>query len=145
VHSVFQPQDSHLSRTVSRRPNQSARSAGFGPVDVVVVDHDPSASDGVRTLLARQSGIRVRGAAESGPETLTLVRELGPEVCLLSTTLGSGAWTRLASHLKQELASIRVLVYSEEQPELVMTALAVISQADGVVWRHDDPDELART
>lgn len=143
MHSVLQSQDSHRSHTVSPRSKASARSSGSGPVDVVIVDHGPRASDGVRMLLARQSGIRVRGVAESGPEALILVRELRPEVCLISTTLESGTWARLASRLKDELTSIRVLLYTEEQPKLVMTALAVIAQADGVVWRHHNPDELA--
>jgi two-component system LytT family response regulator len=54
---------------------------------VLVVDDEPLVRDGLRTLLERESDVRLLGEARNGDEALDRIRELRPDLVLLDVQM----------------------------------------------------------
>jgi two-component system response regulator DesR len=125
-----------------RTPVRTNARRGLGDIDVLIADDRRGVSYSVWALLTWKEGIRLIANVQSGEEALRVARERKPCVCLVSATLLARDGLELAHQLKHLGDPPRVLIYADSIDER-LAASAVIAEADGVVWRYQDPEETA--
>lgn len=79
---------------------------------VLVVDDHPLFREGVKALVDRHPGYRVRAEAGTREEALRLAQEVRPEVVLLDLSLPDGGGVGLIRELCQTLPGVTVIVVS---------------------------------
>jgi RNA polymerase sigma factor (sigma-70 family) len=108
---------------------------------VVIADDHTVVRQGIRGVLEGVEGLEVVGEAGDGVEALKLVRELTPEIVVLDVNMPGLTGLEVAGQLRDEGASVRVLVLSmHDDPEYVLQA--VRAGADGYVLKDVAPAEL---
>ena len=89
------------------------------PVRLLLVDDHQVVLEGLRSMLASQSGrVEVVGAATNGPDALELAAELRPDVVLLDVRLKGASGLDLCQDLVAAVPSVKVVfltVYDDEQ------------------------------
>jgi PAS domain S-box-containing protein len=106
---IKQPEPENPENTVRAGSSQD-RAPGLGTV--LVVDDDPTSRDLIERALARQ-GLRIELAA-SGPEALTLAKQLRPDAITLDVMMpGMDGWAVLSAlKADPDLAEIPVILLS---------------------------------
>jgi two-component system, NarL family, nitrate/nitrite response regulator NarL len=90
---------------------------------VLVADDHPAYRRGVVRALER-AGLEVVAQAGDGAAALELARRLEPDVALLDLRMPEASGSEVASALREEGSSTRVVVLSAfDEPELVSAAL----------------------
>lgn len=115
--------------------------SGADDIDLLIVDGQHETSPGVRTTLGCPQGIRIIATAETIDEALRVATQQKPQVCVVSGSLSSSDWLGLAHRLKNLDPAPRLLIYGAADCRMICTA--VIADADGVLCRDGDPEELA--
>jgi len=89
------------------------------PVRLLLVDDHQVVLEGLRSMLASQSGrVEVVGAATNGPDALELAAELRPDVVLLDVRLKGTSGLDICRDLVAAVPSLKVVfltVYDDEQ------------------------------
>jgi DNA-binding NarL/FixJ family response regulator len=89
------------------------------PVRLLLVDDHQVVLEGLRSMLASQSGrVEVVGAATNGPDALELAAELRPDVVLLDVRLKGASGLDLCRELVAAVPTVKVVfltVYDDEQ------------------------------
>jgi DNA-binding NarL/FixJ family response regulator len=119
------------------------------PLQLMLVDDDPTFRLGLRIWLEQIPGFQVVGEASTAPETLQKLKTLTPrlDLVILDIGLGQGDATaipglQLCQTLKTDFPGLRVLVLSA-QAEPVLEAAAKQMGADGYGFRGMPVRELA--
>ena len=115
--------------------------SGAADIDLLIVDGQHEASPGVWTTLGCPQGIRIIATAETIDEALRVATQQKPQVCVVSGCLSSSDWLGLAHRLKNLDHAPRLLIYGAADSRMICAA--VIADADGVLCRDGDPEELA--
>jgi len=110
---------------------------------VLIVDSQPIARLGLKSLLATVGGIQVVGEAGNGTDAIRLARALRPNIVILDLTAEAGAGTINALAAMRRLpAPPRLLVHAGSGTSDDL-AEAVVKGADGYVPRGLEGDEFA--
>jgi len=106
---------------------------------ILVVDDHNLVREGIRRLLARDSGLQVVGEADSGEAALALLDELHPDVVLMDLRMPGIGGLEATRQITQRSPRIRVLVLSAFA-ELAPEALA--AGAAGYLTKTSDHRQL---
>lgn len=110
-------------------------------IRVLVADDHAVVREGIRAVLEAANTVEVVAEASTGDEALELARVHEPDVAVLDVSMPGRSGLELASTLRDELTSVRVLMLSmHEKPEYVLGA--VRAGAHGYVLKEADPAEL---
>ncbi|MFN0090310.1 MAG: response regulator [Acidimicrobiales bacterium] len=119
----------------------AARSAGEGPIRVVVVDDHHVVRAGLEQLLGTAPGIELVGMAADGLEAMQLVAALSPDVVLMDLSMpnldGVGA-TRQLMDAHPELRVVVLTSFSDQRRILD----ALDAGASGYLLKHASAEEL---
>jgi DNA-binding NarL/FixJ family response regulator len=137
------------SASISLSPSQprgcgttrSGAATHAADIDLVIVDGQHEASPGAWTLLGCPHEIRIIATAETIDEALRVATQQKPQVCVVSGSLSSSDWLGLAHRLRNLDPTPRLLIYGAADSRMICTA--IIAEADGVLCRDGDPEELA--
>lgn len=92
--------------------SQKANPETGAPVRVLLVDDHPLLRRGVRAMINNEPDMEVCGEATDGPEGLTLIRSLCPDLAVVDITLPSGHGLDLIKEIRQHDTHIKLLVLS---------------------------------
>ncbi|MGH3309419.1 MAG: response regulator [Streptomyces sp.] len=114
-------------------------------IRVVLADDQSLVRAGFRALLDAQPGIEVVGEATDGEKTLSMVRQLRPDLVLMDIRMpvldGLAATRRITGDA--ELAEVKVVMLTTfELDEYVFEAIR--SGASGFLVKDTEPEELVR-
>ncbi|MFZ7110541.1 MAG: response regulator [Desulfatiglandales bacterium] len=79
---------------------------------VLIIDDHPLFREGLKTLLARQSGYEVVGEAGTAAEGLTKARELGPDLILMDISLPDGNGIEVTRDILRVFSQAKVVIIS---------------------------------
>lgn len=86
-------------------------------IRILIVDDHPVVRAGLSSLLRRQSGIRIAGAAHSGEEAMELLRRSTVDVMLLDLRMPTVSGTDLLNLLKTQEGIPRAIILSSYEYE----------------------------
>ncbi len=113
------------------------------PIEVLIADDHPMFREGVRSMLRRETGIRLVGEAKTGSEAIGLTRELQPDVILMDLHMPDVNGIEATRRILQEHPHIRVLVLTMfEDDDSVFAALR--AGARGYLLKGADKAEIVR-
>jgi DNA-binding NarL/FixJ family response regulator len=111
------------------------------PIEVLIAENLTMVRAGIRTLLERNSDMRVAGEASDGREAINLVEKLQPDVVLMSIALPAMNGMAATARIAKEFPNVRVVIVSSHTGEdYVWEALR--SGAAGYVSKSAAPEEL---
>ncbi|TMD61363.1 MAG: response regulator transcription factor, partial [Chloroflexi bacterium] len=110
-------------------------------IRVLIADDHLAVREGVRAMLALESGIDVIGEAVDGPTALRLARELKPDLVVLDNSMPGMSGLDVSRTLAAELPHTGV-VFLTMDPAL--RDLALSGGAMAYVLKDAPPDELLR-
>src|SRR5690606_7691075 len=104
------------SASASRRPTLRRRWMSV-PITVLIADDHPLLREGLVRILAMEQGIEVVGEAGSGPEAVSMVAELRPDVVLMDISMPGGGLTATREISRQfpEVGVIILTIHDDEQ------------------------------
>ncbi|GAA4057262.1 MadR family response regulator transcription factor [Actinomadura miaoliensis] len=120
---------------------------GAGPVRIVLVDDHAIVRHGLRSILERESDLRVVGEASTAAEALVVVERTRPSIVLLDLKLSTGADTEgleLCARLTGGHPGTAVLVLTTFLDDSLVVE-AVRHGARGYVVKDVDTTELLRS
>lgn len=87
------------------------------PITVLIADDHPLLREGLVRILAMEQGIEVVGEAGSGPEAVSMVAELRPDVVLMDISMPGGGLTATREISRQfpEVGVIILTIHDDEQ------------------------------
>ncbi|WP_342598119.1 response regulator transcription factor [Psychrobacillus sp. FSL H8-0483] len=110
-------------------------------IQILLVDDHTVLRDGIRSILALESDIRVVGEVVSGDEVLKKVEELQPDCILMDINLPGKSGIEVTSLVKSQYPNCRVLVLTMfEHEEYLMEALR--AGADGYLLKDSSSEEV---
>jgi len=114
-------------------------------IDIVISDDHGIVREGLRLLLEAEPQFRVVGEAADGEETVTIVRQLNPEILLLDLSLPklSGLEALREINKTADLRTRTVILTAAIEREQVVEALQL--GAHGVVLKTASPDVLVKS
>jgi DNA-binding NarL/FixJ family response regulator len=107
---------------------------------VLIVDDHPIVRDGLRRLLAAETGLEVR-EADTGKVALALFKQYRPTVVVLDLGLPDIGGLEVIGRLKIEEPGVRILVLSMHHDPIYVTR-ALQAGATGYVSKNAPPDQL---
>jgi DNA-binding NarL/FixJ family response regulator len=107
---------------------------------VLIVDDHPIVRDGLRRLLAAETGLEVREAA-TGRAALALFKEFRPALVVLDLGLPDIGGLEVIGRLKLEEPGVRILVLSMHHDPIYVTR-ALQAGASGYVSKNAPPAQL---
>ena len=81
-------------------------------ITVVVVDDHEMMRQGIKNILRRDRGVRILGEAGEGPEALSLIAALQPDIALLDIRLREGSGIDVVKGCKELAPSTKILIVS---------------------------------
>jgi len=106
------------------------------PIRVLIVDdHDP-VRRGIRLLLSSDASVSICGEAADGIDAVEKAAELRPDVVLMDITMPRMDGLQATRAIKQVLPATRVILVSQNDPEIVQHQAAKIN-ADGFVVKSE--------
>jgi DNA-binding NarL/FixJ family response regulator len=125
-----------------RGPEDAALKGNLLAIRVLIVDDSDAVRDGLRSILARQSGISIVGEAVNGIDAIDKVERLRPDVVLVDAQMPEMDGIEATAHIKGVLPETRVLLLT------VHTGLmgeARDAGADAYLTKDTGREELIRT
>ncbi|MEK4486128.1 response regulator transcription factor [Psychrobacillus sp. FSL H8-0484] len=110
-------------------------------IQILLVDDHTVLRDGIRSILALESDIRVVGEAVSGDEVLKKVEDFQPDCILMDINLPGKNGIEVTSLVKSQYPNCRVLVLTMfEDEEYLMEALR--AGADGYLLKDTSSEQV---
>src|ERR1035438_2766386 len=104
--------------------------------NVFLVDDHPLVREWLTNLINQQSGLRVCGEAESGPQARERIMALKPDVAIVDIALKDSSGIELIKDLKQSCPQVAVLVLSMHE-ESHYAERALRAGARGYVMKRE--------
>src|ERR1019366_1379417 len=103
---------------------------------VFLVDDHPLVREWLTNLINQQSGLRVCGEAESGPQARERIVALKPDVAIVDISLKDSSGIELIKDLKQSCPGVAVLVLSMHE-ESHYAERALRAGAKGYIMKRE--------
>lgn len=132
---------SSISLSASHARGCGTTRSGAADIDLLIVDGKHEASPRVWTTLGCPQEIRIIAAAETIDEAVRVATQRKPQVCVVSGCFSSSDWLGVAHRLRNLDHAPRLLIYGAADSRMICAA--VIADADSVLCRDGDPEELA--
>lgn len=110
---------------------------------VVLADDHRMVRDALVMLLSREEGIDVAGVADDGPGTLSVVRDMLPDVLVVDIAMPGTNGIEVTKVIKRELPQIKVVALSAYMDKRFVHE-ALRAGASGYVAKAGASSELAR-
>lgn len=112
-------------------------------IRVLIVDDHPIVRDGLRGLIATESGMALVGEAADGAEAVRLARSLRPDVILLDLVMPGMDGLTACKEIKAHDPGARVLILTSfAQDDQIF--MAIKSGAMGYLLKDSSPPELLK-
>lgn len=82
------------------------------PIRVLIADDHDIVRIGLKTLLANQPGLQVCGEASDGPETLTKILNLAPDIVILDVMLPGWTGFFVAIEIRRLAPQTKIVFFS---------------------------------
>ena len=110
-------------------------------IRLIIIDDHGVVRAGIRTLLSKESQIKVVGEAESARTGFELCRKLQPDVVLLDIRLPDMNGIDVCRQLKDASKSPAVVFFTASETEQILLQ-ALAAGADGYLVKNVDDDDL---
>jgi DNA-binding NarL/FixJ family response regulator len=110
-------------------------------IRILLADDHPVARNGIRNLLDAAIDIEVVGEASDGEEALRLSQELTPDVLILDMEMPGLTGIEVATQLRDNNSSVRVLALSAHQDKEYISGL-LASGAAGYLTKGESPQAI---
>ncbi len=112
-------------------------------IGVVIADDHPIVVAGIRSLLSKEPGKDLVGAAKSGKELFKILADKKADVLLLDLNIPGEDYSKTIKKLKESHPFLRIIAYtSYNHPDLVKNVLAL--NVDGFVLKDSTKQELLK-
>ena len=111
-------------------------------IKVLIVDDDPIAADGLRSILLRHSEIEVTGTASDGLQAIDMAEESRPDLILMDAQMPGIDGAETTRRIKRRLPKSRIL-FLTVHPTHIRAALE--AGADGYLMKDASRQELLDT
>jgi DNA-binding NarL/FixJ family response regulator len=108
---------------------------------VLVVDDHPVVREGLTGRINREADFTVCGTAEDGPEMMTAIARLSPEIVIMDLELPSSHGLELMRDIQAQYPRLPVIIFSTHD-ESVYAERAVRAGARGYLMKHEPPQRL---
>jgi DNA-binding NarL/FixJ family response regulator len=108
---------------------------------ILIVDDHPLFREGLQQMINRESGWSVCGAAGDIEEALLLAKKTKPHLVVVDISLGGQSGLELIKRLKEDDASLQILVVSMHD-ESLYAERALRAGAMGYVMKHELPNTV---
>ena len=108
---------------------------------VFLVEDEPLVRRGLRVLFSLEPDLEVCGEAESEREALDGILTQQPDLTVVDLNLKQGTGLALITQLRQQLPTLRILVFSMHS-EVEMVRLAFAAGAAGYVLKEEGTDQV---
>ena len=111
-------------------------------IRIVLVDDHPVVRHGLRGMLEAEPDLTVVGEASSGPEGVSLVDSLRPEIVLMDLRMPDGDGVTATEQIVRRVPGVRVLVLTTYESDRDILR-AIEAGAGGYLLKDASPGELA--
>jgi DNA-binding NarL/FixJ family response regulator len=112
-------------------------------ISILLVEDQSLIRSGLRSLLERESDLKIAGEAPDGEDAVRLVRELRPDIVLMDLKLPKMDGIEATGIIKKEFPTTEVIVLSVyEDDEYVFQAIQ--AGATGYILKDITPENLVR-
>ncbi|HLX72620.1 MAG TPA: response regulator transcription factor [Verrucomicrobiae bacterium] len=124
-------------------PSNESCEAGNGvrKYTVLVVDDHPVVREGLSLRINREADFTVCGTAGDGPEMMTAIARLNPEVLVMDLELPRSHGLELIRDIHAQYPRLPIIVFSTHD-ETVYAERAVRAGARGYLMKHEPPQRL---
>ncbi|GHD33555.1 response regulator transcription factor [Nocardiopsis kunsanensis] len=113
-------------------------------IRILLVDDHPVVREGLRGMLAAETGLTIVGEASSGPESVARVAELSPDVVLMDLRMPGGDGVEATARIRAEFPEVHVLVLTTYDIDRDILR-AVEAGATGYLLKDTPRAELAES
>ncbi|HEY5996787.1 MAG TPA: response regulator transcription factor [Candidatus Deferrimicrobiaceae bacterium] len=110
-------------------------------IRVLIADDHAIFRQGLESLLSRNPAVTLVGAASNGPEVLSMVDSLRPQVVVLDISMPGMDGFEVVRRLREQASTVKVLLLSMHK-DPVSLRLAVELQVDGYILKDEAVGEL---
>lgn len=110
-------------------------------IRVLIVDDHAILRDGIRSLLARQEGIKVVGEASNGREALARVGELRPDIVLMDVAMPVMDGLEATRRIKESYPEVSILILTQHDSQEYVSPL-LQAGASGYVLKRSGGREV---
>jgi DNA-binding NarL/FixJ family response regulator len=110
-------------------------------IRVILADDHPVVRQGIRNMLEATIGIDVIAEAETGAETIQLVRQLDPDVLLLDIEMPDLRGVEVIKRLDEEGLQVKVLVLSSYDDNAFISEI-LSHGASGYLMKDEDSKQI---
>jgi DNA-binding NarL/FixJ family response regulator len=114
-----------------------------GKHTVLLVDDHPVVLEGLRNRINREADFTVCGTAQSGPEMMSAIVRLKPEIVLLDLTLPQGHGLELMRDIHAQYPRLPVIIFSSHE-ESVYAERALRAGARGYLMKGEPPERMLK-
>lgn len=112
-------------------------------INILLVDDHAIVREGYRSLLQKQSGLRVIAEAVDGELAYQYFKKYAPDVTIMDLSLPGQGGLQTIAHIKQRSPKAKILVFSMHQnPRFALQATR--AGALGYITKSSSPDTLLR-
>lgn len=97
---------------------------------VLIVEDHPAVADAMTQLISEQKDMSVVGTAGSVAESISLARDLAPDVVLMDYQLPDGTGDRACSSIKEEQPAARLIFVTRDDSFEARRAAALAGAVD---------------
>jgi two-component system response regulator NreC len=112
-------------------------------ITILLADDHKITREGLRSLLDKQDGMEVVAEAEDGRTTVSLVRELLPDVVIMDVSMPDLNGMEATRQITGELPNVKIIALSMHSDELFVTEM-LKSGASGYLLKDCAFEELER-
>ena len=121
----------------------NSRDASVDPLRVLIADDHPMFRNGLRTLLASASDMKLAGEATTGEEAVSLAAELQPDVILMDVKMPGIGGIEATRRITQSSPHVRVLIVTMFEDDATVFA-AMRAGARGYLLKGANYKEMLR-
>jgi DNA-binding NarL/FixJ family response regulator len=113
-------------------------------IRIVLADDHPLVREGIRGMLQGNEGIEIVGQASSGPEAVTLVAELAPDLVLMDLRMPGGDGVDATKRIVEAFPRTRVVVLTTYETDSDILR-AIEAGASGYLLKDIEPAILLKS
>lgn len=108
---------------------------------VFIADDHPVMRDGIRSIISRIDGCLVVGEAGTGPEAVSKIEDLKPDLVIMDITMPELDGIAVTRRITESLPDVKIIIHSMH-PDVYSAIEAFRAGALGYVLKDASPDEF---